>query len=157
MIHCLKVSGAKMLLVDDDEQIKSRIGGERERMEEDLGMRPIILSEGLKNQIALKLPERPDDSYREGVKGNFPAALFYTRYVSLIIQWESFVLTSGFFFKWYEWSSQRRSIPDLPDAYERHSTCSRFRQPQAWARRRQMVYLHAHVSRHRRYRRYDNA
>lgn len=79
MIHCLKVSGAEVLIVDEDEKVKSRIEGERKRIEEELGMRPIVLSESLKAQIALRLPERPDDSYREGVTANFPAALFYTR------------------------------------------------------------------------------
>ncbi|KAK4695018.1 hypothetical protein P7C71_g2655, partial [Lecanoromycetidae sp. Uapishka_2] len=78
LIHCLRVSRAKILLVDDDEKVKSRIENERQRIDEEVGMKPIVLSVGLKDQIALKLPERPNDSYREAVKGNFPAALFYT-------------------------------------------------------------------------------
>jgi len=81
LIHCLRVSGAKVLLVNGDEKLQCRIEGERKAIEEQLGMELIVLSEGLKSQISLKLPERPDDSYRAGVKGNFPAALFYTRWV----------------------------------------------------------------------------
>ena len=79
LIHCLKVSGAKYTLVDPEEKVKSRIDSESKRIDEELGMKPLILSEGLKQQIALKLPERPDDSFRETLKPNFPGGLFYTR------------------------------------------------------------------------------
>lgn len=79
LIHCLKVSGAKVLLVDEDEKVKTRVQNERQRIEDELGMNLNVLSMELKSRIASRLPERPDDSYREGVKGNFPTALFYTR------------------------------------------------------------------------------
>ena len=65
--------------MDGDDKIKVRIDGERERIEVELGMRPIILDQGLKKSISSKIAQRPNDSYREGVKGDFPAMLIYTR------------------------------------------------------------------------------
>ena len=78
LVHCLKVSGARIVLVDKDDAVRERIANERLRVEE-LGMKPIEVSERLIRQIALRRPFRPEDSYREGVTSNFPAALFYTR------------------------------------------------------------------------------
>ena len=67
-----------MVLVDEDEVVRGRIAGEGVRVEE-MGMKVVGLSKELKRQIAMRTPDRPEDSYREGVTGNFPAALFYTR------------------------------------------------------------------------------
>lgn len=78
LIHCLKVSGAKVVLVDQDAEVRERIAKERMKVDE-LGITLIHLDESLKQSIALKAPQRPEDSYREGVRGSFPAALFYTR------------------------------------------------------------------------------
>ena len=78
LVHCLKVSGAKVVLVDEEDKVRSRVEGERRRIEE-LGMQIIVLSNDLKKSIAGKTAQRPDDSYRQGLKGSFPAALFYTR------------------------------------------------------------------------------
>ena len=79
LFHCLKISGAKIVLVDEDDKIQTRLYGERPRLEHELGMIPINLDTDLKREIVSKKASRPDDSYRAGVKGNFPAALFYTR------------------------------------------------------------------------------
>ena len=87
LIHCLKVSGATVILVDEDEESKNRVEKQRSAIE-GLRMRPLILSIELKDQVNLRIPERPDDSYRAHVKGDFPAALFYTRCVlSLYASW----------------------------------------------------------------------
>ena len=82
LIHCLRTSGAKVLLVDGEDKVGGRIEAERNRIEGELGMQPITLSAGLKNATAARTVQRPDDSYREGVSGKFPAVLLYTRYVS---------------------------------------------------------------------------
>ena len=78
LVHCLKTSGAKLVVVDDGEKVRTRVEAEWQRIEL-LGMQPIVLSEDLKSSIAAKIAQRPNDSYREGLKGSFPSALFYTR------------------------------------------------------------------------------
>ena len=78
LVHCLKVSGAKIVVVDEGESVRARVEDERQRIEK-LGMQAIVLSEDLKSFIAAKSAQRPDDSYREGLKGSFPSVLFYTR------------------------------------------------------------------------------
>lgn len=77
LIHCLKLSGAKIVVVDEEEKVRTRIDGEKQRIEE-LGMQTIVLSRELKSSIAAKTAQRPDDSYREGLKASFPSVLFYT-------------------------------------------------------------------------------
>lgn len=78
LTHCLKISGAKQILVDEEEKVRTRIEAQRQTIEK-LGMQVIILSGDLKSSIAAKTARRPDDSYRDGVKGSFPSVLFYTR------------------------------------------------------------------------------
>lgn len=79
LVHCLKVSGAKRVVIDEEEKVSTRIHGENQRIEEELGMQAIVLSGDLKSSIAAKTAQRPDDSYREGLKASFPSVLFYTR------------------------------------------------------------------------------
>lgn len=79
LTHCLKVSGAKIMLVDEEEKVHVRIEEQRGIIESELGMQAIVLDHPLKTAIASKPAQRPDDSYRDGVKGNFPAMIVYTR------------------------------------------------------------------------------
>ena len=81
LIHCLKVSGARILLVDENEKCRARIGAESQRIEAELEMKIVDLSGQLKKEIAGKKAERIDEVYRKDIKGNSPVALFYTRYV----------------------------------------------------------------------------
>ena len=78
LIHCLKISGARVVVVDEEEKIRARIWNERQAIEK-LGMQAIVLSRDLKSSIASKTAQRPDDSYRAGLEGSFPSAVFYTR------------------------------------------------------------------------------
>ncbi len=78
LVHCLKVSGAKMIVVDEEEKVRTRIEGEKQKIEK-LGMQAIVLSGQLKGSIAAKNAQRPDDSYRDGIVASSPCALFYTR------------------------------------------------------------------------------
>ena len=80
LIHCLKVSGAKILIADGEEKINSRVEAVRDRIEQELHMQAIVLDQQLKSTIAARPVERPDDSYRSGVKSDFPAIVVYTRY-----------------------------------------------------------------------------
>ena len=77
LIHCLKVSGAKLVLVDDSDKTQDAIQQESKRIAE-LNMTPIILSPETKHSISTLPVRRPDDTYRANVTLSFPAAIFYT-------------------------------------------------------------------------------
>jgi acyl-CoA synthetase (AMP-forming)/AMP-acid ligase II len=85
LVHCLKVAGAKVLLVDEDADCRKRIEDVRGRLESELGMTIRILAPELKGEISRLEPKRPDDDMRVGAKGTFPLFLFYTRWV--ILEW----------------------------------------------------------------------
>lgn len=80
LIHCLKVSGARILLVDEDEKCRARINAETQRVEIELEMKIVELSAPLKKDIATRKVAKIDDVYRKDINGNSPVALFYTRY-----------------------------------------------------------------------------
>ena len=78
LIHCLKISGAELVLVDEDPKIFSHVATEKQRIEQELGMRPMVLNDDFRAILRSQPMKRPDDTYREGVKGHFPSAIFYT-------------------------------------------------------------------------------
>lgn len=78
LIHCLKTSGATMVLVDAGNDCTTRIEESRDKIEDDLGMKIVILNEEIKTEIATEAPQRPDDEHRERITPDFPMALFYT-------------------------------------------------------------------------------
>lgn len=79
LVHCLKVSEAKVLIVDEDQECRQRIEDVRERLEGELGMTILVLDNALKGEISRTEPKRPEDELRVGMKGKFPLFLFYTR------------------------------------------------------------------------------
>jgi acyl-CoA synthetase (AMP-forming)/AMP-acid ligase II len=79
LMHCLKVSGAKLLLVDEDPELVARIDDLRADIEGQLGMRITVLDREVKKVIRTMKAERPEDAFREGVKGDWPMSIFYTR------------------------------------------------------------------------------
>jgi acyl-CoA synthetase (AMP-forming)/AMP-acid ligase II len=78
LIHCLKVSGATVLLVDEDPTLVGRIEEERARIEGELGMKIRIIDSEIRHEISSQKPERPADTFREVVQGDWPMAMFYT-------------------------------------------------------------------------------
>jgi len=84
LMHCLGVSGASLLLVDEDPALKARVEEVQEQIEGELKMRIIVMDKDLKNGIRSLNAERPSDTYRERVKGDDPMVIFYTRFVSLL-------------------------------------------------------------------------
>ncbi|KAH7398706.1 hypothetical protein DE146DRAFT_655357 [Phaeosphaeria sp. MPI-PUGE-AT-0046c] len=78
LVHCLKVAGAKFLLVDEDGDCRRRIEEVGDRLEGELGMVVKVLDGELKGEIARMEPIRPGDEMRVGAKGKFPLFLFYT-------------------------------------------------------------------------------
>lgn len=79
LIHCLKVSTAKIVLVDEEENCRKRIMDEADRIRGELKMEIIELSDDRKNTIIARDCPRPSDEYRKDVKANTPSALLYTR------------------------------------------------------------------------------
>lgn len=84
LIHCLKVAGGKLLIVDEDPDTQQRIEDVRDRIEGELGITIKVLDKHLKGEILRMEPKRPDDEYRKGILGTFPMCLFYTRYVEIL-------------------------------------------------------------------------
>ncbi|TID19652.1 Major facilitator superfamily domain [Venturia nashicola] len=78
LIHCVKLSGAKVMVVDWDEELRARIEENRARLEGELGVKIIILDEETRARINALPPTRPDDSLRKGMSIEFPMALIYT-------------------------------------------------------------------------------
>jgi acyl-coenzyme A synthetase/AMP-(fatty) acid ligase len=84
LMHCLGVSGASLLLVDEDPALRARVEEVQEHIEGELKMRIIVMDKDVKNGIRSLNAERPSDTYRERVKGDDPMVIFYTRFVSLL-------------------------------------------------------------------------
>ena len=79
LVHCLGISTAKLMIVDEDSECQERLQHERNRIEGVLGVKIVTLSEDLKAEISSVNASRPEDTYRDCVKGDSPAVLFYTR------------------------------------------------------------------------------
>lgn len=82
LLHCLRISGAQVLLVDADEGCRQRIEEVKAEIEGELGMTIVIVDDETKAKIAAREPKRPEDALREGVKPTDPMCLMYTRCVS---------------------------------------------------------------------------
>ncbi|KAF8859354.1 long-chain fatty acid transporter-like protein [Acephala macrosclerotiorum] len=78
LIHCLKVCGAKLLLVDEEPALRQRIEDARGQIEGEVGMTISVQDRNTMNIIRGLKPDRPADVCREGVKGNWALAMFYT-------------------------------------------------------------------------------
>ncbi|PQE07164.1 AMP-dependent synthetase ligase protein [Rutstroemia sp. NJR-2017a BVV2] len=81
LVHCLRVPKVKLLLVDEDPELRKRIEDEQAILEGELGIKIMVMDSMVKADIRTQKTERPEDLYREGVKGTSPAALIYTRFV----------------------------------------------------------------------------
>nr|POE59112.1 glucokinase [Quercus suber] len=78
LLHCLKVSGSRVLVVDDDADCLGRIEAQRARIEGELGMKIVVLDQQTRDYLHGLPAIRPPDSYRKGVTGAFPIFLVYT-------------------------------------------------------------------------------
>jgi acyl-CoA synthetase (AMP-forming)/AMP-acid ligase II len=79
LLHSLGVAGSQILLVDGEEELMNRVEDARGEIETGLTMKIFVLDREFKEGIRAMKAERPDDSYRDGVKGNWPMCIFYTR------------------------------------------------------------------------------
>lgn len=81
LLHCLKISGAKLLLVDEEPALRARIEDVGAQLEGELAIKVIVADSAAKAGISTMSAERPSDAYREVVKGDGHMCLFYTRQV----------------------------------------------------------------------------
>ena len=79
------------MLVDDESELRERIEGVRGEIEGELGCKVVVLDTVTKRGIREGKGERPGDEYRDGVKGDWPMCMFYTRYVMLRLLCLAFV------------------------------------------------------------------
>jgi acyl-CoA synthetase (AMP-forming)/AMP-acid ligase II len=83
LLHCLKISGTKLLLVDEEPALRARIEDVGAQLEGELAIKVIVVDSIVKAGISAMSDERPSDAYREVVKGDGHMCLFYTRYMIL--------------------------------------------------------------------------
>jgi acyl-CoA synthetase (AMP-forming)/AMP-acid ligase II len=81
LLHCLKISGTKLLLVDEEPALRVRIEDVGTQLEGELAIKVIVVNSAIKAEISAMTDERPSDAYREAVKGDGHMCLFYSRYV----------------------------------------------------------------------------
>ncbi|KAL1970232.1 hypothetical protein VTN77DRAFT_5392 [Rasamsonia byssochlamydoides] len=78
LVHCLKISGVQFVLADEDADCRGRIEASRSIIEEQLGMKILLLDSTFLDHIASFPPTPPDEKYRLNVPGDLPAMLIYT-------------------------------------------------------------------------------
>lgn len=78
LMHCLKISEAKLLLVDDDFELVGRIGSISEAMGQ-MKLPSVVMDSTMKATLSSMDSTRPKDDYRSVVQGDWPVGLFYTR------------------------------------------------------------------------------
>ncbi|KAI5195275.1 acetyl-CoA synthetase-like protein [Aureobasidium subglaciale] len=78
LLHCLKISGSKVLVVDEDAACRQRIEECRHRIEQELGMEIIVLEQSTKATIAAVSSKRPEAHHRANVDGETPVCVIYT-------------------------------------------------------------------------------
>ncbi|CAG8894283.1 unnamed protein product [Penicillium salamii] len=78
LLHCLKISGAKLLILDDDSGCRARVEESRDAIVGNLGMNPMVLDNSLKAQIGTFPNNLPPKEMSKHIKGEFPAILLYT-------------------------------------------------------------------------------
>lgn len=81
LLHCLKVPHARLVLVDDDEQLLKRIEALRWDSQHDAEMEIVVLTTSRREDIYSQRTDKVNDVYRSAIKGNDPMCLFYTRFV----------------------------------------------------------------------------
>jgi acyl-CoA synthetase (AMP-forming)/AMP-acid ligase II len=78
LLHCLKISNSKVLVVDEDADCRQRVEECRDRIEQELGVKIVVLESSTKASIAAVKPKRPESHYREHVNGETPVLGIYT-------------------------------------------------------------------------------
>jgi acyl-CoA synthetase (AMP-forming)/AMP-acid ligase II len=81
LVHCLRISGARLVLVDGDAEAEKRIeevsGEMRNNMKGERGMEFVRLAD-IRREVRAMKTDMPPHELRKGIKGTEPMALFYT-------------------------------------------------------------------------------
>jgi acyl-CoA synthetase (AMP-forming)/AMP-acid ligase II len=118
LLHCVRISTAKLVLVDGDAVALGRMETVRPELEK-LGMRVVPFGD-VKAQ-ALAMPDtRPPDSLREGLQLTFPMALFYTSGTTGLPKAAAMPTIAGFF---HGIGREAGSSPFVPDTSTRYYDC----------------------------------
>ncbi|KAL3422287.1 AMP-binding enzyme [Phlyctema vagabunda] len=78
LLHCLKISDAKLILVDEEPEFTDRINEVRDTLEGEYGMTAVLVNSTTLDEVLSCEPKRPDDLFREQVRGDWPMVLLYT-------------------------------------------------------------------------------
>lgn len=78
LVHCLKISGANLTLVDEDPTCIARVEERRSTLSNDLGMKLMTLDDSLKTHIRTFPTSLPPAELATNMKGDYPAILLYT-------------------------------------------------------------------------------
>ncbi|KAJ5670558.1 uncharacterized protein N7477_005921 [Penicillium maclennaniae] len=78
LVHCLKISGTKLTLVDEDETCRTRVAECEGILAGELGMKLLTLDGSLKAQIRIMPASLPPADLAKNMAGEFPAILLYT-------------------------------------------------------------------------------
>jgi acyl-coenzyme A synthetase/AMP-(fatty) acid ligase len=78
LVHCIKLAGTKLLIVDWDDACRARVEDCRARIEE-AGIKIFILDDALKAHINSLEPIRPPNEFRDNMNPTYPMGLIYTR------------------------------------------------------------------------------
>ncbi|KAF2008770.1 acetyl-CoA synthetase-like protein [Aaosphaeria arxii CBS 175.79] len=78
LIHCLKIAGVKLVLVDVDPECRERFEASRDRVENELNVTPYLVDDELLSSIYAGKVELPGDEFRARVTGPSPSCLLYT-------------------------------------------------------------------------------
>ncbi|KAJ8606659.1 hypothetical protein MRB53_040795 [Persea americana] len=77
LVHCLKTTGSKVLLADEDPECRERIEAVRDKIEA-LGMKIIILDDETRAKTNTYAAIRPGDEFRDHIVPSSPIFLFFT-------------------------------------------------------------------------------
>ena len=84
LANSLRVSGAKVVLVDGDKKVKERFEGAKAEIEA-MGIKIVVLGEEEKKEIeGVEEVQTVNESFRRDVKGSDPFGIFYTRFVLMV-------------------------------------------------------------------------
>lgn len=78
LVHCLRISGVKIVLVDSDPDCQARVAKAQGQIEKELGIRRITVTSALITEVHSHTVDVPDDSFRGHVTGPSPTCLLYT-------------------------------------------------------------------------------
>ena len=78
LVHCLRISGVKLILVDSDAECRDRFEEKRDSIENELGVAPCFVDGQFLDTLYQSKVDVPGDDVRAGVKAETPTCLLYT-------------------------------------------------------------------------------